>query len=240
MPRTLLIPEYEEEFTLVAGEELVTGPAFWYLHLCLWQEDPDDLLERYDADPADIDALYERLTDEEAWPLIRVPFGGGHTAVAAYRNFPEDSGVDWFVHHPEWGRLGHLGQMDGHDRGPGLSWRELTAIAAAVPEGADGLTDPAERLLVLLPMLGDADTPPEAARVVAAALAECGIPEDHAVDLAGRILDDGFSSLPRWEVREGSPVPVCADDGSPRTIPLAKGITPAQERSLAEALMGSL
>ncbi|MEU9010029.1 hypothetical protein AB0D12_09605 [Streptomyces sp. NPDC048479] len=59
---------------------------------------------------------------------------------------------------------------------PGLSWRELTAIAAAVPDGAEGLTHPAERLLMLLPMLGDIDMPHDAAAVVAQALTDCGIP----------------------------------------------------------------
>ncbi|MCX4821995.1 hypothetical protein OG883_19315 [Streptomyces sp. NBC_01142] len=239
MSKRVHIPEYEQESELMAGEELVGGPAFWFLHLCWWQEDLRALVERFGADPADVDALSDRLTDDDApWPVFRVPFGGGHTAVVALRNFPDDSGIDYFVHHPEWGRLGHLGQMDGHDTGPGLSWKELTAIAADVPDGAEGLTDPAERFLTLLPMLGDIDTPHDAAAVVARALTQCGIPPEHAPHIAGKILDNSFWELPSWVVRDGSPVPVCGASASPRAIPLAQGITAGQARDLAEALSG--
>ncbi|MFF3459892.1 hypothetical protein ACFYXH_37460 [Streptomyces sp. NPDC002730] len=234
------IPEYEQEFELVAAEELVTGPAFWFLHLCSWHEEREAVRERFGADTADVDALYEQLADEEHWPVFRVPLGGGHTAVVAHRNFPQDSGIDYFVRHPEWGRLGHLGQMDGHDSGPGLSWHELTAIAAAVPDGVEGLADPAERFLMLLPMLRDIDMPHDAAAVVAQALTDCGIPQEHAQDVAGKILDNSFWQLPSWVVRDGSPIPVCGSDHSPRALPLALGITSDQAGDLADALSGGL
>ncbi|WP_328402446.1 hypothetical protein OHS70_29930 [Streptomyces sp. NBC_00390] len=240
MTERVEIPEYEQEFELAGSEQLVTGPEFWFLHLYMWQGEPRATAESFGADTADVDALYERLFDEDApWPVFRVPFGGGHAAVVAYRNFPEDNGIDYFVHHPEWGRLGHLGQMDGHDTGPGLSWRELITVADDVQAGMPGLTDPAERFLLLLPMLGDMDMPADASRIVAERLTRCGIPEAQALDIAGRVLDNPFWDAPGWEVRDSSPVPVCTGSSSPRfMMPLAQGITAEQTRSLADALAG--
>ncbi|MFJ8011003.1 hypothetical protein [Streptomyces sp. NPDC096339] len=60
--------------------------------------------------------------DEEAWPAIRIPFAGGHTAVVLHRNYPDDAGIEYFVAHPEWDRHGHLAVADGHYAGPGLAW----------------------------------------------------------------------------------------------------------------------
>ncbi|GGW91228.1 hypothetical protein [Streptomyces chryseus] len=233
-------PLYETRYELVAAEELAEDPAFWLAHLWRTAREPQETAERFGTDTADLDAVLDRLSDEaRPWPVLRVPFAGGHTAVVVYRNFPDESGIDFFVHHPDWGRTGHLGSFDGHDAGPGLTWAELTAIAASPADGREGLDDPSQRLLLLLPMLGDADTPDDAAAVVERALTECGIPADRAAETAVHLLDTSFfGDGAHWCVTDVSPLAVCDEPHSPRRVPLARGVTDAQARALADALAG--
>ncbi|MFE5587893.1 hypothetical protein [Kitasatospora sp. NPDC056531] len=241
MTAAVHIPEYEDE-ELRAGEELAREPAFWLAHLLLTLGHGDEEPEAYGIAEEAYDAMLERLGDAEApGPVLRVPFSRGHTACVAYQNFEDESVIDFFVHHPDWGRLGFLGQHGPHGSGPGLSWRELTALARSAGEhDPAGLCDEARRLLLLLPVLGDADTPPEAQRAVAEALVAVGLRAETARELAARLVDEpGLAHQPRWSVTTGSPIPVCSSDYSPRQIPLALGITEEQAHVLAEALAGS-
>lgn len=94
-------------------------------------------------------------------------------------------------------------------------------------------------VLLLLPMLGDAEMPREARHTVAQALTRCGIRADAADELAavpvGEQEPDGE---PSWTVTSDSPVAVCSSHCSPRRVPLAPGITPGQVQALADALNG--
>jgi hypothetical protein len=88
-------------------------------------------------------------------------------------------------------------------------------------------------------MLGDADMPPEARRMVAQALAHCGIRSDAADELATVLVgEQDPDSEPHWTVTTDSPIAVCSSSYSPRNIPLALGITPSQAQALADALNG--
>src|SRR5205823_6589365 len=138
------IPEYLDT-ELVAGEELAHEPAFWLAHLLVTMGDLSAGTDEYGVTPSALEAMLERLSDaEQPWPVFRVPFDGGHTAFAVYANFEDENSVEFVVRHPAWGRLGHLGQCGPEHAGPGLSWTELTAIAASVPESTsdtEGLVD---------------------------------------------------------------------------------------------------
>ncbi|WP_250399508.1 hypothetical protein [Streptomyces cellostaticus] len=240
MALTVHIPEYVEDRELVAAEELAREPAFWLAHLLSTVGDPSEDPERYGVDAAVYEEMTEYLTDPEApWPALRVPFGGGHTAYAVYANFDDANNVDFFVRHHEWGRLGHLGQCGADDAGPGLSWTELTTLAGAAQDGGEGLTDSSQRLLLLLPMLGDAEQPREAVHIVAQALAHCGIRSDAADELATVLVGEREAAgEPRWTVSEDSPIAVCSSPWSPRRVPLALGIPPSRAQALADALTG--
>ncbi|MFI2207052.1 hypothetical protein ACH47Z_41440 [Streptomyces sp. NPDC020192] len=238
------IPEYLD-FELVASEQLAREPAFWLVHLLVTMGDLSADADEYGVTPSAYEAMLERLSDaEQPWPVLRVPFGGGHTAFAVYANFEDENTVEFAIRHPAWGRLGHLGQCGPESAGPGLSWAELTAIAASVPESASdtgGLVDPAQRLLLLLPMLGDSATPEEAWTVVARALSNCGIPGDVALRFARELLGteaDDRHVEPFWTVAGDNPVPVCSSRYSPRQVPIALGITLNQAQALADALRG--
>ncbi|SEE22894.1 hypothetical protein SAMN05216489_05918 [Streptomyces sp. 3213] len=240
MALTVHIPEYLEDCELTAGEDLAREPAFWLAHLLLTVGDPSEDPERYGVNASAYEAMVEHLSNsEEPWPVLRVPFEGGHTAYAVYANFDDANNVDFFVRHHEWGRLGYLGQWGADEAGPGLSWTELTTLAETAQNSGEGLTDSSQRLLLLLPMLGDAETPPEARHLVAQALTRCGISPDAAEELATVLVGKQEArSEPSWTVTADSPIAVCSTPYSPRHIPLALGITPRQARALADALTG--
>ncbi|WP_172387055.1 hypothetical protein [Streptomyces sp. MNP-20] len=232
------IPEYLQDCELVAGEDLARDPAFWLAHVLLTMGDPDDPSEPYGVDTTAYDAMVDRLGDpDQPWPVLRVCFDGGHTVHAVYANGEDENNVDFFIRHPRWGRLGHLGQCGADEAGPGLSWTELLTIATSTQEGGEGLTNPSERLLLLLPMLGDADMPGDASDTVARALSQCGIRAEAARDLAATLLgEQDPASGPRWAPTGDNPIAVCSSPYSPRQVPLALGISPDQAQALATAL----
>lgn len=240
MASTVHIPEYLEDCELLAGEDLAREPAFWLAHLMLTIGDPSEDPERYGVDTSVYEEMVERLGNhEEPWPVLRVPFEGGHTAYVVYANFEDVNNVDFFVRHPEWGRLGYLGQCGADEAGPGLSWKELAILAEAAQNSSEGLADSSQRLLLLLPMLGDSDMPREARHIVAQALTRCGIRSSAADELATVLVGDQVpDSEPRWTVTADSPIAVCSSSYSPRQIPLALGIAPSQAQVLADALNG--
>ncbi|MFE2407442.1 hypothetical protein ACFXDE_03755 [Kitasatospora sp. NPDC059408] len=232
------IAEFLDGDEVVAGEHLAGDLAFWFAHFVISFGVEDETAEEYGVDADAHEAMIERLGDAAApGTALRVPFDGGHSAYVVWQNWEDESTVDYLVHHPAWGRLGFLAQDGPHGSGPGLSWPELVKLAGSAQDGADGLADPARRLLLLLPALGDADTPAGARGVVAKALADVGFPADAVDELAGHLLGDpGSAHQPTWSVREGSPIPVCSSDHSPRRVPLALGITAEQAKALAAAL----
>jgi len=236
---------------VVAAEDLMALPGFWAAYL-LWMcesdtEDDTPLPELFGVDGADVDAAAEALMDEEAWPAIRIPFAGNHAAVVLHANHPDDAGIEYFVTHPDWHRLGYLATVDGHYAGPGLSWRELLHIARTPDPRAPGVQNPHARLLLLLPALGDQDTPSEASDLVAEALQWAGVPAHASQRLAELMLVHPMFDAPEW-VMPSPTTPVGSDkafDGilvcgarySPRCgIRLGQGITPGQTELLARAL----
>ncbi|MFJ5216976.1 hypothetical protein ACIP98_19915 [Streptomyces sp. NPDC088354] len=246
----MVIDGYEDD-PLVAGEELLSRPGFWAAYL-LWLCETDEGDEPdpawFGADEADADAAYGALSDEEHWPVFRIPFGDGHCAVVLARNFAEDAGMEYFITHPAWGRRGHLATADGHQAGPGLSWPELTHIARTPDPAAPGVQDPSARLLLLLPALGDADLPVDASDVVRDALIQVGAAVDTAPSVAEALVSEhslwepATWSLPGLSPLSGGQEPFagilyCDEPGSPRYgIRLAQGISREQSDRLARAL----
>lgn len=105
-----------ENAPVVVGEELLALPGFWAAYL-MWlsrTEDCDPEPEWFGVDGADADAAWDALSDEDQWPVFRIPFAGGHTAMVLGCNIPEDPGTEYFITHPGWGRHGHLTTLGGH------------------------------------------------------------------------------------------------------------------------------
>jgi hypothetical protein len=160
----VLITGYEDH-PLVDGTDLLAEPAFWETYLGV------GLGEDGGADIDDVEELLDELMDHDHWPVFTVPLHHGAAIWVIHRNLDGDMGLDFVLSHPGWPEDLRLASIEGSFVGPGLSWPELTAIADnPPPDSHDGVVDPADRLLMLLPAVGDTDLPADAVEVLAAAL----------------------------------------------------------------------
>lgn len=150
--------------------ELLAEPLFAVGHLygCAHSEEAEEALFGVDFEAAS--HLHSALIHADRWSLFTDPLAGDHHLYVVYRAFPDDPGVDYLVHHPDWDSAEPLASDEGHFRGPGLSWLELEAAAFnALPRGST--QDPHARLLLLLPALGDDQVDATAVQIVTQALA---------------------------------------------------------------------
>jgi hypothetical protein len=151
---------------------------FWAVYFELTRLLPDDAEDEAAGDrhptldPARLDAWYAaELASATAWPVLPLPLPGGRAVRVVFRNAPEDAGVDYLVDDPAWPRPLVLARLEGHFAGPGLRWAEARAVADTLGGGAPagGLAPSWARLLALLPLVTDADPPPEAGPRIGAA-----------------------------------------------------------------------
>ncbi|MEV6501373.1 hypothetical protein [Streptomyces prunicolor] len=159
---------------VVDGQSLLDEPGFWPAHVADLSE--GFAPEAFGSDPGDADAVLEKLHDPSVWPVFTVPLSGGFTIVVHYNSGEEFTTTDYFLTHPDWNQDLVLASDDQDRIGPGLCWPELAVLLEA-PPGAAGVADPHARLLLLLPVLGDAAVPEEAVAALVEALIAQGAPE---------------------------------------------------------------
>lgn len=166
----------------------------------------------FDADPADVEEHLEELHRRDCWPFLTVRLAHGHRLQLLFRNYEGDSGWDYLLQPAGSDALVTFAALEGGFHGPGLSWPELIVAAGQ----ADPDRGSAERLLLLLPALGDADLPDDAADQVAAAFTAVGGLPQHRHAVAGELLtaSDRFWGHPAW-VDFGDRL-VCLGRHSPR------------------------
>ncbi|MFD7444763.1 hypothetical protein [Streptomyces sp. NPDC059909] len=219
---------------VVDGLPLLEEPAFWAAHLVdLYEGLP---VESFGVDAADAGAMLERLYDRSAWPMFTVPLTGGHTVLVHYNSGEEYTSTDYFLHHPDWWTNDLVLASADEDRiGPGLCWPELVALLDA-PAGHDGVTDRHARLLLLLPVLGDADVPAEAVSLVAEALMAHGAPPS-CEPLARRLLQGhpAWGAAP-WFFDADERSWICEGEHSPRRTPLGDHLPDEQRAALERCL----
>jgi hypothetical protein len=120
----------------------------------------------------DRDALnrwYEtELSSETEWPVLSLRLPGRRSAHVVFRNYPEDYGVDYLLDDPVWPEPLCLASIEGHFSGPGLRCKEALWLADAAHLAANGVTTPWMRLLLLLPMVTEADASPDDQHALAA------------------------------------------------------------------------
>lgn len=124
----------------------------------------------FDADPADVEAYAEELHRPGRWPFVVVRLASGHRLYVLFRNFEGDAGWDYLLQPAGTDTVITLAALEGHFRGPAYSWRDLVLVA----DQPDPVRSAAERLLLLLPAMGDADVPADAEQMVAAAFVAVG------------------------------------------------------------------
>ncbi|MFS8095631.1 hypothetical protein LFM09_00670 [Lentzea alba] len=217
-----MIPGFEND-PLVEGDEYLDRPLFWPSHLGSWLRDEKAQELAFGADWEAAEELHAELGSADRWPVFSVPVFSGCVIRVIYRNFEGDAGVDYVLHDPAAGEALLLASDEGSFRGPGLSWREL-----------DGVATDARSLLLLLPMLGDADVPLGATDRVAAALAELTWVEEPEL-LAGLLLDEqGQWGRANWRERDG--VWICDGAYSDRCPHNGTSFIPEQLAKVSAAL----
>jgi hypothetical protein len=199
-----VIPGYLDGFfppvspsTLVDGAPFLADDQFWPVFLAFVGA-AETAPDAFGVDPADLEQFFAELRSATAWPVFSLPVAGGHRIDIVLRNFDDDAGVDYVLVTGD--RHLSLAAIEGHFRGPALSWPELVAVA-----GGD-----ARRLLLLLPAYADGDRPADAADVVAAALIEVGAATD-VDELAEELLTiQDWDEDTRWH--SDGDVVVCLGD----------------------------
>ncbi|GIJ48046.1 hypothetical protein Val02_49320 [Virgisporangium aliadipatigenens] len=150
----------------------------------------------FDVDPADVEEYAEQLHHPDSWPFISLPLGGGHGLHILFRNFEDDAGWDYLLQPAGSDTVTTLAALEGCFQGPGLSWPELL-VAAGQPDPARSWS---ERLLLLLPALGDADLPHDADEPIISAFAAVGGLSQQRYKVAHELLTASrrFWGDPTW------------------------------------------
>jgi hypothetical protein len=164
-PHPTRLPGYHDG-PFARRPELLDERMFWLGHLYSCVQNDARTLFGPDHLWAEHRDFQRRLWERADWPAFTVPLAAGHRLHVVYRTDEDERGVDYLVHHADWGEVATLARVDGHFMGPGLSWPELVAAADSRPGGPD----PDARLLLLLPALGDDAVPEDAAHRLAVAL----------------------------------------------------------------------
>lgn len=233
----MILPGYADAFPAevdvaaltVDGWPLAERPGFWAAY---WREHfifDDELSSQVWGVPDDV--VMQRMNDlyaTDAWPVFRVGLRGDAELAVVCRNFADDAGVDYLVRPEPDRKVIEIASLEGHYRGPGLSWPELVAVAG---HQHDRLRR-AQALLLLAPAFGDeAAGTADAASVLAEAMRTLGAPGDTTA-LATLALSDevGFWGRVPWVA--GVP----DVDDAPRN-PASPVALPAAERQLVARLL---
>ena len=166
---------------LTDGTSLLDRPDFWAAHLGLGHDRRDLIAAACGVSPEQARAAHiELLGRPDSWPVITVPLPTGGVIVIAHcfqRLWMLGPDCTWLPDDEHWtdfwlaaptGPGVLLATISSHSRGPGLRWPEVRAIASAA---APDRLAVAQRLLLLTPILGDADADGEAADWLAWAIA---------------------------------------------------------------------
>lgn len=219
---------------VVDGRSLVHESGFWAAHLA--DLGRDFSAEDFGADAADAGAVLERLQDPAAWPVFTLPLRGGHAIVVHYNSGEVVTSTDYFLTHPQWSESLVLASNDQDRIGPGLCWPELAALLDA-PDDATGITDPDERLLLLLPVLGDIRIASDAVDRTMDALIAQGAPEE-CEPLARRLLEGHpMWGAARWSFDADERSWLCDGAHSPRRAPLGEHLPLGRRTALESCLM---
>jgi hypothetical protein len=213
---------------LVDGGALTSDRLFWPAYLLdMTEGEYVDLMEpAFGVTEKDLEPLLDHLHDRERWPVLTIPLPGDCAIRVVYHNFEGEEGIDFLLDDARWDSALQVANVSGHFQGPGLSWAELVRLSGRT---ATGSLAPAQRMMLLLPTLGDAGLPADAASTVTAALTACGATGVAVKELARALLDGGLHlwAAARWR-RDGDDLVVCDGEYSPRNPAGAFGL-PANE-----------
>ncbi len=155
--------------------------------------------------------MLDELQRLDQWPGFALSVGDRHTIHLIWRNFDEDMGLDYVLIGAGYESSIVVAALEGSFIGPAWSWPELLDLA----EQPDRHRSASERLLLLLPAMGDADLPSTAVEVVAGAVTAVGGSRNQ-VEVARQLLaaTSRFWGAPQWQRGDG--VSVCLGEYSVR------------------------
>ena len=172
---------YLSDFHPPVDESVLTDATSWTEDELFW---PAFLLSvggsataatAFGTDPADVEAYAKKLHHSGSWPFLVLQLASGHRLYVLVRNFEGDAGWDYLLQPQGTDTVITVAALEGHFQGPAFSWRDLVVVASQPDLTRSG----AERLLLLLPAMGDADLPDEAEQLIAASLTTVGIRQNY-------------------------------------------------------------
>lgn len=181
---TMAPPDYyiECDATVYAADGVVECPAFWLHYLSGPLGAYPESEAAFEVQAADYNAMGAVLDDPERWPVISVRLDGEAWLRIVYRNVEDAAGLDFVEERPS--RPAEVvTSVEGHGFTSAMTWVELLA-AAALPD--ERLTW-AQRLILMLPMLGPQELSEDAEEVMHRALD--GIGATNRLTVAGALLD---------------------------------------------------
>ncbi|MFE7529248.1 hypothetical protein ACFU7Y_26525 [Kitasatospora sp. NPDC057542] len=215
------------------GSELMERPGFWAAYF-LSQSIEDDVLlaEAWGVEPVVVRGMQELLSTPSAWPVFEVSIRNGAKLVVVYRNLEDDPGVDYLVvPRADQGCI-RIATLEGEYEGPGISWRELLAVAQL---SADPM-DQAKVLLLLAPMLGDVEAATGAGlAILSAALRTVGGVGD-IESVAELIAAENLQWEPAQWHTTSEGLTVCDSESSPRNPGSVNALASADLRTVSDLL----
>lgn len=181
---TMAAPDYDIECNapVYAADGVVGHPAFWSHYLSGPLGAHRESEAAFEVHAADYHAICAVLNDLERWPVVSVRLDGEVWLRIVYRNVKEEQGLDFVEERP--GRPAKLvASVEGHGFTSAMTWAELLAAAALPDERLNG----AQRLILMLPMLGPQELPEDASEVMHRALD--GIGATNRAALTAGLLD---------------------------------------------------
>ncbi len=214
---------------VIDGWPLAERPGFWVAH---WQaqfvDDEELLLDTWGVPEETVTERMNDLYASRTWPVFPVGLRDGAELVVAFRNHADDAGVDYLVLPGPGRKAIEIAGLDGHQRGPGISWPELAAVAARQP----GPVRQAQVLLLLAPAFGDEAADVPAARAAfSEAMRTLGAVGD-TTGLAALAVSDEVAFWGRVPWVTGVP----ALDYAPRNPDSAFALSAAERQLVAELL----
>ncbi|MEV6967873.1 hypothetical protein AB0M47_22460 [Hamadaea sp. NPDC051192] len=213
----MMIPGYLDAFRPALDPSMLLDATPWLDQPAVWPAllwavgGASTAVNAFDVDPADTDVMLTQLSAPGGWPVFTVKLASGHHLHLVWRNLAEDAGWDYLMAPAVLTDSIPLAMLEGHFRGPGLTWPELVIVAN---QGTTAL-DRAQRLLLALPALGDIDLPEEAVAIVVDAVTAVGAVR-HQLEVAEELLEASrrFWGRPQWADLDG--VPTCLGQHSLR------------------------
>jgi hypothetical protein len=201
--------------------------GFWPAHFYDVIEDEDLIADVWRVGLDVVEETGNLLADPRAWPLFEVELGAGAALAVIYRNLKDELGIDYLVSAGRDGEWVEIASIEGHFRGPGLSWPELARVGRRQRS-----EDQARTLLLLAPILGDIEAE-QNLEAIAQAIRSCGGTGD-VETLASLIASENrYFEAARWSTtRDG--VIVCDGDYARRT----RSMPPNELRAVSDALGG--